>query len=194
MKLEVVNVKEDLTWMVVYFTLTRSITIHPTDQHSTTQSTRAQCHKLRNTKQTQMVPTKLDLSVISSCFSSDYVWFSQLIVSLIIVGLSVVRVVKNMNNSGGGGTLMSFSNSYYGRSPFTVSQWQELEHQALIFKYMVAGLPVPPDLVLPIQKSFDSITHGFFHHPTCQFSNPASFPVFLYLNLFYWCLLLVFMF
>ncbi|KAF2288057.1 hypothetical protein GH714_004153 [Hevea brasiliensis] len=58
------------------------------------------------------------------------------------------------------------------RSPFTVSQWQELEHQALIFKYMVAGLPVPPDLVLPIQKSFESISHRFFHHPTvgyCSF-------------------------
>ncbi|KAJ4842737.1 hypothetical protein Tsubulata_031676 [Turnera subulata] len=51
-------------------------------------------------------------------------------------------------------------------SPFTVSQWQELEHQALIFKYMMAGLPVPPDLVLPIQKSFESISHRFFHHPT----------------------------
>ncbi|CAK7333697.1 unnamed protein product [Dovyalis caffra] len=52
------------------------------------------------------------------------------------------------------------------RSPFTVSQWQELEHQALIYKYMVAGLPVPPDLVLPIQRSFESISHRFFHHPT----------------------------
>lgn len=64
---------------------------------------------------------------------------------------------------------MGFSSN--GRSPFTVSQWQELEHQALIFKYMVAGLPVPPDLVLPIQKSFDStLSHAFFHHPTREFS------------------------
>lgn len=79
-----------------------------------------------------------------------------------------------MNNSSGGGgrgTLMGLSNGYCGRSPFTVSQWQELEHQALIFKYMVAGLPVPPDLVLPIQKSFDStLSHAFFHHPTREFS------------------------
>ncbi|KAA8533444.1 hypothetical protein F0562_031122 [Nyssa sinensis] len=51
-------------------------------------------------------------------------------------------------------------------SPFTVSQWQELEHQALIFKYLMAGLPVPPDLVLPIQKSFESMSARFFHHPT----------------------------
>uniref|UniRef100_A0A2P2KNJ8 Growth-regulating factor n=2 Tax=Rhizophora mucronata TaxID=61149 RepID=A0A2P2KNJ8_RHIMU len=31
---------------------------------------------------------------------------------------------------------------------------------------MIAGLPVPPELVLPIQKSFESISHRFFHHPT----------------------------
>lgn len=71
--------------------------------------------------------------------------------------------------------MMGLSNGYYGRSPFTVSQWEELEHQALIFKYMLAGLPVPQNLVLPIQKSFNSIPHAFFHHPTCQFSNPVSF-------------------
>ncbi|KAK0591687.1 hypothetical protein LWI29_006370 [Acer saccharum] len=63
-------------------------------------------------------------------------------------------------SGGGGGGGMGM------RSPFTVSQWQELEHQALIFKYMMAGLPVPTDLVLPIQKSFESISHRFFHHPT----------------------------
>ncbi|XP_057456869.1 growth-regulating factor 4-like isoform X2 [Lotus japonicus] len=78
-----------------------------------------------------------------------------------------------MNSSGGsssGTMMMGFSNSSsYNRSPFTVSQWQELEHQALIFKYMVAGLPVPPDLVLPIQKSFDSISHTFFQHPSLSY-------------------------
>ncbi|KAG9445111.1 hypothetical protein H6P81_016451 [Aristolochia fimbriata] len=36
---------------------------------------------------------------------------------------------------------------------FTFLQLQELEHQALIFKYMVAGVPVPFHLVLPIWKS-----------------------------------------
>ncbi|CAI8615978.1 unnamed protein product [Vicia faba] len=65
------------------------------------------------------------------------------------------------NGGGGGGGMMGFSKS----SPFTVSQWQELEHQALIFKYMVAGLPVPPDLVLPFHS------HNFFHHsiPTLSY-------------------------
>ncbi|PIA31194.1 hypothetical protein AQUCO_05200053v1 [Aquilegia coerulea] len=60
------------------------------------------------------------------------------------------------------------------RPPFTPLQWQELEHQALIFKYLMAGLPVPPDLVLPIKKSFESMSMSarFFHHPSmgyCSF-------------------------
>ncbi|XP_061354381.1 growth-regulating factor 4-like [Gastrolobium bilobum] len=58
----------------------------------------------------------------------------------------------NMNNSNNGWV-------------FTMSQWQELEHQALIYKYMVAGLPVPPDLVIPIQNSFNSISQTLLHHP-----------------------------
>ncbi|KAJ0090904.1 hypothetical protein Patl1_13568 [Pistacia atlantica] len=39
------------------------------------------------------------------------------------------------------------------RFPFTASQWQELEHQALIFKYMLSGIPVPPDLLFTIKRS-----------------------------------------
>ncbi|KAF5726097.1 hypothetical protein HS088_TW23G00838 [Tripterygium wilfordii] len=37
--------------------------------------------------------------------------------------------------------------------PFTASQWQELEHQALIYKYMVSGIPIPPDLLFTIKRS-----------------------------------------
>lgn len=65
---------------------------------------------------------------------------------------------------GGGGEL-----GYGGyRAPFTAVQWQELEHQAMIYKYLMAGLPVPPDLVLPIRRSFDAISARFFHHPSCN--------------------------
>uniref|UniRef100_A0A2P2KNJ9 Growth-regulating factor n=1 Tax=Rhizophora mucronata TaxID=61149 RepID=A0A2P2KNJ9_RHIMU len=74
-----------------------------------------------------------------------------------------------MNSGGvaGGGLTSGVGTGVMGmKPPFTFSQWQELEHQALIFKYMIAGLPVPPELVLPIQKSFESISHRFFHHPT----------------------------
>jgi len=52
------------------------------------------------------------------------------------------------------------------RPPFTAMQWQELEHQALIYKYLVAGMAVPPDLVVPIRQSFDSISARFFHQST----------------------------
>ncbi|XP_047971522.1 growth-regulating factor 4-like isoform X2 [Salvia hispanica] len=63
---------------------------------------------------------------------------------------------------GGGGEL-----GYGGyRAPFTAVQWQELEHQAMIYKYLMAGLPVPPDLVMPIRRSFDAISARFFHHPS----------------------------
>ncbi|XP_059633213.1 growth-regulating factor 1-like isoform X2 [Cornus florida] len=42
------------------------------------------------------------------------------------------------------------------RLPFTPSQWQELEHQALIFRYMVSGVPIPSDLLFTIKRSLDS--------------------------------------
>ncbi|XP_068661019.1 growth-regulating factor 4-like [Aristolochia californica] len=36
---------------------------------------------------------------------------------------------------------------------FSLAQWQELEVQLLIFKHMAAGVPVPMDLVILLQKS-----------------------------------------
>ncbi|GFY85973.1 growth-regulating factor 2 [Actinidia rufa] len=42
------------------------------------------------------------------------------------------------------------------RSPFTPSQWMELEHQALIYKYITANVPVPSNLLIPIRKALDS--------------------------------------
>ncbi|XP_073065381.1 growth-regulating factor 1-like [Primulina eburnea] len=39
------------------------------------------------------------------------------------------------------------------KGPFTPSQWMELEHQALIFKHIVANVPVPSYLLVPIKKS-----------------------------------------
>ncbi|KAL5208110.1 hypothetical protein ABZP36_032545 [Zizania latifolia] len=49
--------------------------------------------------------------------------------------------------------------------PFTAAQYEELEQQALIYKYLVAGVPVPPDLVLPIRRGLDSLAARFYHHP-----------------------------
>ncbi|PKA64135.1 Growth-regulating factor 5 [Apostasia shenzhenica] len=51
------------------------------------------------------------------------------------------------------------------RPPFTASQWEELEHQALIFKYLIAGMPVPPELLLPIRRSYETMTSRFYSHP-----------------------------
>ncbi|XWS45111.1 hypothetical protein CRYUN_Cryun15aG0108500 [Craigia yunnanensis] len=39
------------------------------------------------------------------------------------------------------------------RGPFTPSQWIELEHQALIYKYITANVPVPSNLLIPLKKS-----------------------------------------
>ncbi|XWS33460.1 hypothetical protein CRYUN_Cryun22dG0084700 [Craigia yunnanensis] len=38
------------------------------------------------------------------------------------------------------------------RGPFTPSQWIELEHQALIYKYITANAPVPSNLLIPLKK------------------------------------------
>ncbi|CAH9076924.1 unnamed protein product [Cuscuta epithymum] len=48
------------------------------------------------------------------------------------------------------------------KSPFTPSQWMELEHQALIYKYITANIPIPPHLLFPIRKAFESVAFSTF--------------------------------
>ncbi|KAI3772779.1 hypothetical protein L6452_03972 [Arctium lappa] len=50
------------------------------------------------------------------------------------------------------------------RFPFTSTQWQELEHQALVYKYMISGMPIPPDLLFSIKRSLDPSTNLILHH------------------------------
>ncbi|KAK6944756.1 WRC domain [Dillenia turbinata] len=51
------------------------------------------------------------------------------------------------------------------RFPFTATQWQELEHQALIYKYIISGVPIPTDLIFTIKRSLDStISSQLFPH------------------------------
>ncbi|KAJ3695573.1 hypothetical protein LUZ60_000950 [Juncus effusus] len=57
------------------------------------------------------------------------------------------------------------------RYPFTPSQWQELEHQALIYKYMESGIPIPSDLILPIRRSF--LLDSSLASPSLGFSQPS---------------------
>ncbi|EEF40456.1 growth-regulating factor 7 isoform X2 [Ricinus communis] len=40
--------------------------------------------------------------------------------------------------------------------PFTIAQWKELERQAMIYKYMMASVPVPPHLLLPTSRNLHS--------------------------------------
>jgi len=81
----------------------------------------------------------------------------------------------------------SASASARNRSPFTPTQWQELEQQALVFKYMVTGTPIPPDLIYSIKRSLDSSISSrlFPHHPSKSF---CSFPIVLrpWITLFFY--------
>ncbi|MCD9645099.1 hypothetical protein HAX54_033775 [Datura stramonium] len=48
------------------------------------------------------------------------------------------------------------------KGPFTPSQWMELEHQALIYKYITANVPIPPYLLNPIRKALESAGFSSF--------------------------------
>ncbi|CAH9127815.1 unnamed protein product [Cuscuta epithymum] len=57
-----------------------------------------------------------------------------------------------------------------GKSYFSLGQWQELELQALIFRHMIAGAPVPQELLHIVKKSsppfyFPHHLHPHLHHP-----------------------------
>ncbi|KAL0785747.1 hypothetical protein Bca101_001993 [Brassica carinata] len=53
---------------------------------------------------------------------------------------------------------------------FSWAQWQELELQALIYRYMLAGAAVPQELLLPIKKSLLHLSPSYFlqHLPHYQ--------------------------
>ncbi|XP_041028826.1 growth-regulating factor 3-like [Juglans microcarpa x Juglans regia] len=57
-------------------------------------------------------------------------------------------------------------------SYFSLAQWQELELQALIFRYMLAGAAVPPELLQAIKKSLlhtpYSLHYSLQHYPHFQ--------------------------
>ncbi|KAD4889411.1 hypothetical protein E3N88_21484 [Mikania micrantha] len=49
---------------------------------------------------------------------------------------------------------------------FTAAQWEELEQQALIYKYMVSGVPVPSDLILSVRRSlYNSSSSSLSNQP-----------------------------
>ncbi|KAK8624254.1 hypothetical protein V6N13_065605 [Hibiscus sabdariffa] len=65
---------------------------------------------------------------------------------------------KHTGYSSGG-----FGGANMNGGPFTPSQWMELEHQALIYKYMTANVPIPSNLLIPIRKALHSA--GFSSFP-----------------------------
>ncbi|XP_027771148.1 growth-regulating factor 3-like isoform X2 [Solanum pennellii] len=54
------------------------------------------------------------------------------------------------NSQGGMATALGY--------PFTWAQWKELERQAMIYKYMVSAMSVPPDLLLSISSGASHTT------------------------------------
>lgn len=51
--------------------------------------------------------------------------------------------------------------------PFTSAQWRELERQAMIYKYMMASAPIPPELLIPTCRntSDPAASHSHCNHP-----------------------------
>ncbi|CAN6883123.1 unnamed protein product [Brassica oleracea] len=62
------------------------------------------------------------------------------------------------------------------RIPFTESQWEELENQALVFKNLAANIPVPPHLLFLIRRlpflfsasAYSSSSNFFSPHFGCN--------------------------
>nr|GEX75942.1 growth-regulating factor 6-like isoform X1 [Tanacetum cinerariifolium] len=48
------------------------------------------------------------------------------------------------------------------RGPFTPSQWMELEHQALIYKYITVNAPIPSNLLIPIRKALETAAYSSY--------------------------------
>uniref|UniRef100_A0ACD5WC13 Uncharacterized protein n=1 Tax=Avena sativa TaxID=4498 RepID=A0ACD5WC13_AVESA len=60
---------------------------------------------------------------------------------------------------------------------FTPTQWMELEHQALIYKYLNAKAPIPSNLLISISNSFRSSANKMTWRPVYQgFTNADSDP------------------
>ncbi|KAE8669146.1 hypothetical protein F3Y22_tig00112254pilonHSYRG00126 [Hibiscus syriacus] len=96
--------------------------------------------------------------------------------------LSVDRNSKNLtfphfhlrvyNNGGFDGAIANMHVGYKG--PFSPCQLMELEHQALIYKYIISNVPIPSNLLIPIRKSlvsadFSIFSGGFLRPSTCTF-------------------------
>lgn len=57
--------------------------------------------------------------------------------------------------------------------PFTHAQWNELQRQAMIYKYMMASIPVPSDLLFPLSSS-TPCNYYSFHFLSLNFTSLSS--------------------
>lgn len=67
-------------------------------------------------------------------------------------------------------------------SYFSMAQWQELEVQACIYRHLIAGAPVPPQLLHLVKKSLILNSHSsspYYHsspyHTACKFICQLTF-------------------
>ncbi|KAK6146518.1 hypothetical protein DH2020_020387 [Rehmannia glutinosa] len=78
------------------------------------------------------------------------------------------RSFQNNPFRASGGSMMGVS----GKAVFTASQMQELERQKMIHKYILASIPVPPQLLLPLSSLSQCNTSGL----DLRFSSSGSDP------------------
>ncbi|XAR61998.1 hypothetical protein NMG60_11016567 [Bertholletia excelsa] len=82
---------------------------------------------------------------------------------------SSTSYAQNTGYTSGGLNSASLHGALTGmRGPFTPSQWMELEHQALIYKYINANIPIPSNLLFPIRKALDSAGFSAFSAATLR--------------------------
>ncbi|KAG2680666.1 hypothetical protein I3843_11G109700 [Carya illinoinensis] len=77
-------------------------------------------------------------------------------------GAVVPKAPNHSNNtfsfsSSGGGLIAAAENV---RVPYTAAQWQDLERKTMPYKYMMASVPVPPPLLLPIPRSPSNLAYS----------------------------------
>lgn len=110
---------------------------------------------------------------------------SSLTLALFFVFFPLVLPFSGMVS--GGGTNVSMHGV---RGPFTPSQWLELEHQALIYKFIDAKAPIPSNLLIPFRRSIISPSGLSAYFPgspyrstTCKHSSLACF-IYLFIYFF----------
>lgn len=65
----------------------------------------------------------------------------------------------------------------FGKVPFTASQLQEFQRQSVICKYIMASMPVPPQLLLPLPN-----------HPSPAHLPQSNSKILTFFSLLFFCL------